>query len=351
MMNAMSDRKILIVEDDDDWGELIAEAIQEVLRDIGREADYETMYARDEQQALALLECHAFTLVSMDINLSDATEGTSEGLGLLGYLEASTSDTWSIIVSGEDKSKYLQDAFEKCNILCFFEKAKWFYPERPQRQELQTAVESILLYTDALIHLDAGDWEQARHSWERACEFAPELRKRFQYVGVLVEKAKSEATHRITGLPTGEIVETKLRELLRAEKPWGILYIRVDNLGEYYETYGHVEGDSALKTIARFLRNQADQASFIGYPERGLFMVMAEDRSLAQSLSETLPGSFRYTYSNLYPFQDLDRSGGVKAGIPELRLAIRLVSNQDGPFADIREISRVGSGGGPGEGE
>jgi GGDEF domain-containing protein len=348
-MNAMSSRRILIVEDDDDWSELIAEAIQEVLRDIGREADYEMMYARDEQQALDLLECQTFTLVCMDINLSDATEGTSEGLGLLGYLEASTSDTWSIIVSGEDKSKYLQDAFEKYNILRFFEKAKWFNPERPQRQELQTAVKSILLYTDALIHLDAGDWEQARHSWERACEFAPELRKRFQCVDVLVEKARSEATHRITRLPTGEIVESKLKELLKAGKPWGILYVRVDNLEEYYETYGHLEGDSALQTIARFLQNLVEPAGFIGYPERGLFIVVAKDRPHAQSLSATLPGSFHGVYSNLYPFQDLDQNGRVKAGIPELRLAIRSVSDQDGPFTDIREISRAGSGGGPGD--
>jgi len=345
----MNSRRILIVEDDDDWSELIAEAIQEVLRDIGREADYETMYARDEQQALDLLECHAFTLVCMDINLSDATEGTSEGLGLLGHLEASTSDTWSIIVSGEDKSKYLQDAFEKYNILRFFEKGKWFSPERPQRQELQIAVKSILLYTDALIHLDAGDWEQARHSWERACEFAPELRKRFQYVDVLVEKARSEATHRITRLPTGEIVESKLKELLKAGKPWGILYIRVDNLEEYYETYGHLEGDSALQTIARFLQSQVEPAGFIGYPERGLFIVVVKDRPRAQSLSATLPGSFQGVYSNLYPFQDLDQNGRVRAGIPELRPVIRLVSNQDGPFTDIREISRVGSGGGPGD--
>jgi PleD family two-component response regulator len=343
MMNAMSDRRILIVEDDDDWGELIAEAIQEVLRDIGREADYVVMHAKDEQQALDLMNRHAFALVSMDINLSDVTEGTSEGLGLLERLEASTSDTWSIIVSGEDKSKYMQDAFEKYNILRFFEKAHWVSGEC---QELKTAVKSILLYTDALIHLGVGDWEQANDSWQRACEFAPELRKRFKYVGVLVEKARSEATDQITGLPIGEIVESKLRDLLRAKGPWGILYVTVDNLEEYYRKYGHVEGDSALKTVARFLQDRAGQASFIGYPERGLFMVVVEDHLRAQSLNKRLLGSFRDIYSNLYPFQDLDQIGVVKAGIPELTLAIRLVSDQDGPFADIREISRRGSGSG-----
>ena len=273
-MSAKSCRRILIVEDDLDWYELIAEAIGEVLQDIGRELDYQVMHADDEQEALDLLDRYVFTLVSMDINLSDVTKGTAEGLELLGRLEASTSDTWSIIVTGEDKHEYMQDAFEKYNILRFFEKGHW----SRERRELKTAVKSILLYTDALIYLDARDWEQARHSWERACRFAPRLRKRFKYVGVLVEKAQSKATDAITGLPSGEIVESRLRELLRTRGPWGVLYVAVDNLEGYYGRYGHVEGDSALKTIARFLCDQAGQASFVGYPGQGLFVVVGEDR-------------------------------------------------------------------------
>jgi len=343
-MNRLDDNRILIVEDDDDWAEFIAEAIQEVLQDTGHEADYVVMHARDEQQALELLDRHAFRLVSMDINLSDRTEGTAEGMGVLGYLEASTSDTWSIIVSGEDKGKYLEDAFEKYNILRFFEKARWFHPMHPERQEVKITVKSVLMYTDALIHLDDGDWEQANRSWERACEFAPELKKRFKYVGALVEKAKSEATDRITGLPTGEGVESKLRELLRTEEPWGALYVTVEKLEAYYRQYGHIEGDSALQTIARFLQNRASQAGFIGYPERGLFVVVVEDHSRAQALKAELPDRFRDTYSNLYPYQDLEKDGTVKPGTPELSLEVRLVSDQDGPFTDIREISRRGSG-------
>ena len=76
-------------------------------------------------------------------------------------------------------------------------------------------------------------------------------------------------------------------------------------------------------------------------------MVVGEDRHHAQSLGAGLPDRFRDVYSRLYPYQDLDgEKGQVRAGIPELGLAIRLVSDQDGPFTDIREISRMGSGSG-----
>lgn len=338
-MSATSNRRILVVEDKEDWRETIVQAIEKVLHDLGREVDYTVMCADDERQALELLKRHTFTLVSMDINLSDVTEGTSEGLGLLEYLEGLTSDTWSIIVSGADKYEYMQDAFEKYNILRFLEKGRW---PAGEHQQLKTAVKSILLYTDPLIYLEVGDWKQASDGWKKACEFAPELKKRFKYVDVLIEKAKLE----VTGLPTGEMVDSQLRALLREKEPWGILYIKVNNLEEYYAKYGHIEGDSALQTVTRFLRDQVAQASFIGYPDRGLFMVIVEDRPCAQSLSTRLLDSFWDVYSNLYPYQDLDENRMVRAGIPELRLAIRMVSNQDGPFADIREISRMGSGSG-----
>ena len=339
-MNAMGDRRILIVEDDQDWYEIIAEVVQGVLCDAGVEADYEVMHARDEQEALDLLKHHAFTLVSMDINLSNVTEGTHEGLDLLEVLKASTPDTCSIIVSGEVKPEYILNGFQKYNILRFIGKAPW------DDQELKTTVRSILLYADALGYLRVRDWERAIDSWEQACQVAPELRRKFQDVGVLVERAKLETTHRITGLPAGEMVDVKLKELLKAGKQWGLLYIKVDKLEEYYEAYGHVEGDCALQTVARFLRDQAGSATFVGYTERDLFLVVIDDPVRAQSLQAKLQENVHDIYSNLYPFQDLDQKGAVRAGIPELRLVIRIVSNQDGPFADILEISRLGSGSG-----
>jgi GGDEF domain-containing protein len=339
-MNAMDDRRILIVEDDQDWYEIIADLVQGVLRDVGVEADYEVMHARDEQEALDLLKQHAFTLVSMDINLSNVTEGTREGLDLLEVLASSTPDTCSIIVSGEVKPEYILNGFQKYNILRFIGKAVW------QDHELETTVRSILLYADALDYLRVRDWERAIDSWEQACQVAPELRRKFRDVGVLVERARLETVHRITGLPTGEMIDSKLKELLRAEKRWGILYVKVDNLEEYYEAYGHVEGDSALQTVARFLRDQAGSATFVGYTERDLFLVVVDDPERARSLQAKLQENVYDIYSNLYPFQDLDQKGAVRAGIPELRLVIRLVSYQDGPFADILEISRMGSGSG-----
>jgi GGDEF domain-containing protein len=266
------------------------------------------------------------------------TDGTSEGLDLLDHLETSASHTCAIIVSGEVKPEYILNGFQKYNILRFIGKAPW------DDRELRTTVKSILLYTEALRHLSAGAWEQAVGSWQEACRVAPELGKRFKDIPVLVEREKLEATHRITGLPAGDAVDSKLRELLRADGPWGILYVDVENLEQYYDTYGHIEGDSALKTIARFLQEQAGRARFVGYPDRGLFIVIVADRARARSLGAELMDGFQDTYSKLYSFRDLDDTGAVKARVPELSLAIQVVSDRDGPFTDIREISRMGSG-------
>lgn len=337
-MNDVSDRRILIVEDDQEWYEIIVEAIQDVLHEVGRATEYEVMHAVGEQEALDLLRRYSFTLVSMDINLSNVTEGTHEGLDLLEVLEASTPDTCSIVVSGEVKPEYILNGFQKYNILRFIGKATW------DDRELRTTVRSILLYADAVAYLRAGDWERAVGSWQEACQVAPELKKRFQDVQVLVERARLETTHRITGLPTGEVIDARLKELLKSDIPWEILYVELQNLEEYYKTYGHVEGDSALKTVARFLQGQAGPAGFVGYVERDLFIVLVQEPMRARSLRAGLVESFREIYANLYPFQDIDWNGVVRADVPELKIAIRSVSSQDGPFVDIREISRMGSG-------
>ena len=333
-MNAMGDRRILIVEDDPDWYDIIAEAMRDVLRDVGVRANYKVMHASGEREALDLLKRHSFTLVSMDINLSNLSEGTHEGLDLLESL-SSAPDTCSIIVSGEVKPEYILNGFQKYNISRFIRKAPW------DDREFRSTVKSILLYADALDYLRDENWERAAHSWEEACRVAPELGERFQDVGEIIERAN---THRVTGLPTGGRVDSKLKELLKADGRWGILYVKVEDLEAYYERYGHVEGDSTLKTVALFLQDQAGPTGFVGYADRNLFMVVVEDAMHARSLEQQLLSSFHHIYSRLYPYRDLDQNGVVRMGIPELRLAIRIVSSEDGPFADIREISRKGSG-------
>jgi len=340
-MDDRGGRKILVVEDDKDWREIIAGAVEGVLDDMGRGEDDGVVLAENYQQAAGLLKHHMYTLVSMDVNLTEGQEA-AEGLELLGLLEASAADTFSVIVSaakGEAKTKSVFDGFQKYNILRFFDKSTW------QEREFRGVVKGILLYADALRYLAGGDLDRAVSNWESACKTAPELRKRFQDVGAL--RARLEGTDLVTGLPAGKAVDTRLRELLKAGKSWGILYIRVHGLEEYYETYGHIVGDSALKTIGRFLKDEVGAGAFVGYAERGLFAVIVKDQD-PELLKTRLVDRFNREHAmdaNLYPYQDRgEKARTLRPGVPELKLAIRMVSSKDGPFPDIREISRMGSG-------
>jgi GGDEF domain-containing protein/CheY-like chemotaxis protein len=350
MMDNRGGRRILIVDDDPDWHGIIGQAVHDILRDIGREGDYEVMYAKDDREALDLLKRHTYALVSMDINLSGGEEA-SEGFKLLDYLRSSAPDICSIVVSGESRSEfvskslwgqYIRAGFQKYNILWFFEKDAW------DELEFKATVKGILLYRDALGSFKEGDLQKAISNWEGACKAAPELRERFQNVGALIEeRARSEGTDLVTGLPAGKMVDSKLRELVKAAKPWGILYIRVHGLEEYYETYGHIVGDSALKTIGRFLKDEVGAGAFVGYAERGLFAVIVKDQD-PELLKTRLVDRFNREHAmdaNLYPYQDRgEKARTLRPGVPELKLAIRMVSSKDGPFPDIREISRMGSG-------
>jgi GGDEF domain-containing protein len=276
----------------------------------------------------------------MDINLSGGAKGKSDGLDLLGELIGANPNTCSIIVSAEKEPQYYLAGFQTYNIIRFIEKAPW---DSDKKAELKLTTKSIILYLDALEHLNKGAWKQALEKWKEACSVFPELKNRFKDIEILVEKATSNP---ITGLPAGKAVETRLAALLgRPNDKWGILYVTVTHMKEYVEAYGHVVGDEALRAIGQFLSDQLDKHGFIGQIEDILFILLVNDGFSAESLEEKILRNFGSSNLNslLYNYKDLENGYAIASGkkytIPILRLTTSKLSDKDGPFTDIHEIS------------
>lgn len=157
-------------------------------------------------------------------------------------------------------------------------------------------------------------------------------------------------TNPTTGLPSSQLIEEQLRQLMRRDD-WGIVYVGIDGLDAFNEAYGFVAGEEVLRFAAMTLNQTVDSVGtindFIGHVGSDEFVVITE-RKRANRMAEEVEERFGSKVGTHYDWQARERGylivedeqgDEVKAGL--MRLSVGLITSEDGPFADIREITEA----------
>jgi len=157
-------------------------------------------------------------------------------------------------------------------------------------------------------------------------------------------------TNPTTGLPSAQLIEEQLRELMR-RTDWGVIYAGIQGLDAFNEVYGFVAGEEVLRFTAMTLSQTVDRLGtvedFIGHVGSGEFIVITE-RDRAHSMAEALRQRFGSKVGTHYDWQarerghlfvEDDEGNQVEADLMTLTLGV--VTSDDGPFADIREITEA----------
>ncbi|NTU83839.1 MAG: response regulator [Chloroflexales bacterium] len=145
--------------------------------------------------------------------------------------------------------------------------------------------------------------------------------------------------HPITNLPTGELVNARLRELL-ATADWTLALIRVNGFEQFTQHYGVVVGEDVLKFTALLLcdvaRQQGDAGDFVGQMVVGpYFLIISSPKQIAAIAAE-LTSRFDADVKLHYGYRD------IQAGrAPVMALSVAVVTSDDGPFADIRQLTEA----------
>ncbi len=95
-------------------------------------------------------------------------------------------------------------------------------------------------------------------------------------------------------------INVKIQKISRYawEKPFGLLFIDIDNFKSLNDTYGHETGDKALKMVAKCLMNNIREQDFIGRWGGEEFVVLISDvdkkelYSIAEKLRSLVEQSF-----------------------------------------------------------
>ena len=174
-----------------------------------------------------------------------------------------------------------------------------------------------------------------------------ELRLRVQNT---IRRARYESlTDPITGLPGGRLIEEQLRSLLRRDM-WGLIYIGVTGLDAFRQVYGFVAGDEMQRFLAMILGRAVDQCGtsndFIGHSGGDDFVVItSKDR--VEGIVASLREQFDADAGTHYDWQTRQRGHllvrddhGNEQQTDLMQLTVGMVTADDGPFADIREITQ-----------
>ena len=148
-----------------------------------------------------------------------------------------------------------------------------------------------------------------------------------------------------TGLPSGKQIEEQLRHLMRQDD-WAFMYIGINHIGPFRDKEGFLAADEVLRDLAHMLGDIVDEFGtandFIAHRGGDDFIVITNTER-APTIRDRVAARFDASIGTHYNFIDRENQyitiDGQKH--PLMSLAIGLVSPQDGPFADIREITEI----------
>ncbi len=149
-----------------------------------------------------------------------------------------------------------------------------------------------------------------------------------------------------SGLPSSSLIEEKLRELMREEKIWTYLDVKLQHFDAFKDVYGFVAGNEVLRFMALIVGEVLDEHGtpndFVGHAGSDNFVVVTYSQK-AEALIKRLTDRFTEEVQQHYSFIDRERGFMMKENdkVPLMTLAVGSISNATRQFADIREITEL----------
>lgn len=167
----------------------------------------------------------------------------------------------------------------------------------------------------------------------------------------LNEARRRNQSHPITNLPTADLINDQFRALLTSDG-WSLALIHINGFEAFTQSYGAVVGEDVLRFTAMLLSELANEFGsvddFLGQMVVGPDFVLTSSPERCRAIVEHLIERFdkevhlHYNYKHLRQgYIEVVDENGVTRQVPMMSLSIGVLTSQDGPFYDIRELSEA----------
>lgn len=167
--------------------------------------------------------------------------------------------------------------------------------------------------------------------------------------GAIRRSQREALTHPVTNLPAGKLIEEQLKLVKDAPTPWQLLYFGIRNINPFREAVGPIHVNEVLIFLADVMREAIEahgtMNDFIGQASDNDFIIITTPE-VTPSICKMITQRFNEESLVFYPFsmreagkvtyQDID---GEMKEASFMSLIVGVVSSEDGPFADIVQIT------------
>ncbi len=167
----------------------------------------------------------------------------------------------------------------------------------------------------------------------------------------LEDVRRKNQSHPVTNLPTAEIINEQLRMLL-SQDGWALALFHVNGFETFTQSYGPIVGEDVLKFTALLMSETMNELGsvedFLGQMVVGPDFVVTSTPERTRAICERVAERFdeevglHYNYKHRKQgYIEAVDDNGIMRQIPLMSLSVGVLSSQDGPFYDIRELSEM----------
>lgn len=162
-----------------------------------------------------------------------------------------------------------------------------------------------------------------------------ELRLRAR--NALKRVSQGSLTNPVTGLPEGALVDEKLSETISMDGV-AILFVAIDNMDVFRESYGFVASDDVLRAISLMVVNTMREMSrpedFLGHLSGTDFILVVPPSNLS-ALSEKLRSRLDQSMEYFYPIKDREQMAARK---DRLNAKLSEIVFSAGQYSDVSQV-------------
>lgn len=167
--------------------------------------------------------------------------------------------------------------------------------------------------------------------------------------GAIRRSMREALTHPVTNLPAGKLIEEQLKRVKDSTEAWKLLYFGIRNINAFKEAVGPIHVNEVLIFLADLMREALEangtMNDFIGQASDTDFIIITTPET-APVICRTISQRFDEGSKVFYPFRMREAGKVTYKDIDDvtkesefMRLVVGIVSSDQGPFADIVQIT------------
>jgi DNA-binding response OmpR family regulator len=167
--------------------------------------------------------------------------------------------------------------------------------------------------------------------------------------GAIRRSQREALTHPVSNLPAGKLIEEQLKQIKDSVERWRLLYFGIRNMTAFREVAGPIHVNEVTIFLADLMREAVEangtMNDFIGQASDNDFIIITTPEA-APVICKTVTRRFDEDSKAFYSFPDRERGkiiyqdiDGTTKESDFMKLVVGIVSSEDGPFADIVQIT------------